>query len=136
MADVTVKRIEDFDSMSYKGMSMHTARAGLGASSFGIQVIRIPPDNDAYPEHDHSPEGIGGRMFQKRPEQLDQEEVYTALEGTATLQVGGEEFKLEPGIFARVGPGEARKIVTGAQGVTLLALGGIPGKPFGPDDWL
>jgi mannose-6-phosphate isomerase-like protein (cupin superfamily) len=136
MAEVTVKRIEDFDSMSYKGLSMHTARAGLGVSSFGIQVIRIPPQNDAYPEHDHSSEGLGGRMFEKRPEQLDQEEVYTALDGAATLHVGDEEIRLEPGVFARVGPGEARKIVTGADGVTLLALGGIPGKPFGPGDRL
>jgi mannose-6-phosphate isomerase-like protein (cupin superfamily) len=136
MADVTVKRIDDFDSMSHEGLSMHTARSGLGISSFGIQVIRIPPDNDAYPEHDHSHEGIGGRMFEKRPEQLDQEEVYTALEGSATLRVGDQEFELQPGTFARVGPGESRKIVTGSEGVTLLALGGTPGKPFGPDDWL
>lgn len=136
MAGVTVKRIEDFDSMSYEGLSMHTARSALGVSAFGIQVIRIPPGNDAYPEHDHSPGGIGGRMFEKRPEQLEQEEVYTVLEGRATLQVGGEEYELEPGVFARVGPGEARKIVTGPEGATLLALGGIPGRPYGPDDRL
>lgn len=134
MADVTVKRIEDFDSMSHEGLSMHTVRSGLGVSSFGIQVIRIPPGNDAYPEHDHSPQGIGGRMFEKRPGQLDQEEVYTVLEGTATLRAGGQEHELEPGVFARVGPGETRKIVTGAEGATLLALGGIPGKPFGQDN--
>lgn len=115
---------------------MHTVRSGLGVSSFGIQVIKIPPHNEAYPEHDHSPEGLGGRMFEKRPEQLDQEEVYTALEGAATLEVGGEEHRLEPGIFARVGPGEQRKIVTGPEGATLLALGAVPGRPFGADDWL
>jgi mannose-6-phosphate isomerase-like protein (cupin superfamily) len=131
MADVTVQRIEDFESMSHQGLSMHTARSGLGVSSFGIQVIRMPPENDAYPEHDHSPDGIGGQMFEKRPHQLDQEEVYTVLEGTATLQVGGQEHTLEPGIFARVGPGETRKIVTGAEGATVLALGGVPGKPYG-----
>lgn len=136
MADVTVKRIEDFDSMSHQGLSMHTARSGLGVSSFGIQVIKVPPENYAYPEHDHSREGIGGRMFEKRPEQLDQEEVYTVLDGTATLLAGGEEHRLVPGIFARVGPGEARKIVTGKEGATLLALGGTPGRPFGEDDWL
>lgn len=133
MADVTVKRIEDFESMGYEGLSMHTARAGLGVSSFGMQVIRIPSGNEAYPEHDHSRQGIGGRMFEKRPRQLDQEEVYTALEGSATLRAGDQEFALEPGVFARVGPGEVRKIVTGEEGVTLLALGGVPGKPFAPD---
>ena len=33
-----------------------------------------------------------------------QEEVYTVLEGAATLRAGGEEHRLEPGVFARVGP--------------------------------
>ncbi len=131
MADVTVKRIEDLESMGHEGLSMHTVRSGLGVSSFGIQLIKIPPQNDAYPEHDHSREGIGGQMFEKRPEQLDQEEVYIALEGAATLTAGGEEHRLEPGVFARVGPGEARKIATGSEGATLLALGGVPGKAFG-----
>ena len=38
-----------------------------------------------------------------------QEEVYTVLEGKATLTVGGEEHELEPGVFARVGPaGDAK----------------------------
>jgi uncharacterized cupin superfamily protein len=134
MADVTVKRIEDFDSMSHEGMTMHTARAGLGVSAFGMQVIRIPPNNEAYPEHDHSPEGVGGKMFESRPHQLQQEEVYTALEGSATLRAGGQEHALEPGVLARVGPGETRKIVTGAEGVTLLALGGVPGAPYGDDE--
>ena len=37
---------------------------------------------------------------------------------------GGEEHQLEPDMFARVGPGEKRKIVTGDERARVIALGG------------
>jgi quercetin dioxygenase-like cupin family protein len=114
MADVTVKRTEDFEPTF--GGGMLKARAGLGVTSFGMQILRFPPNSDRHPTHDHSERG--------------QEEVYTVLEGAATLQAGGEEHRLEPGVFARVGPNENRKLVTGEEGAVVLALGGIPGQPF------
>ena len=52
------------------------------------------------------------------------------VEGAATLQAGGEEHELRPGTFARVGPGEKRKLVTGAEGARVIALGGTPGKAY------
>ncbi|MGI8439569.1 MAG: cupin domain-containing protein [Thermoleophilaceae bacterium] len=135
MSDVTVKRLEEFEEMGYKGLHMYFARRGLGVTSFGISVITIEPNNENYPEHDHSPAGKGGEMFGDRPDQLEQEEVYTVLEGAATLSAGGEEWRLEPGVFARIAAGQARKFVTGAEGVKLLALGATPGEPFdtGPE---
>ena len=39
-----------------------------------------------------------------------------------TLAVAGSA-----GTFARVGPEERRKLVPGPDGVTVLALGGVPG---------
>ena len=68
-----------------------------------------------YPEHDHLHD--------------EQEEVYTALSGSAVLMIGEESYVLEPGVFARVGPGQKRKLVTGEQGARLLCLGGTPGRP-------
>jgi quercetin dioxygenase-like cupin family protein len=85
-------------------------------TAFGLQVEDFPPNADQYPEHDHSDD--------------QQEEVFTVLEGEVTLQVGGEEYTLRPGTFARVGPGEKRKLVTGAQGARVLAIGATPGKPY------
>jgi quercetin dioxygenase-like cupin family protein len=114
MADVTVRRLEDFDSAF--GGAMKLVRHGLGVESFGIQVFDLPPNADQYPEHDHSHDG--------------QEEVYTVLEGVATLRAGGEEYELAPGTFARVGPGEKRKFVTGAEGARMLALGATAGKAY------
>lgn len=114
MADVTVKRTEDFETTF--GGGMLKVRAGLGVTSFGMQVLRFPPNVDRYPEHDHSEDG--------------QEEVYTVLDGVATLTVGDESHELTPGVFARVGPGERRKLATGDQPATILALGGVPGQAF------
>jgi uncharacterized cupin superfamily protein len=119
MADVTVKSLEDFEAIF--GGGMRRVRAGLGVCSFGIQVIELPPGFDMYPEHDHSHD--------------EQEEVYTALSGSADLQVGDESHLLEPGVFARVGPGQKRKLVTGAEGVRLLCIGGAPGRAYEPPTW-
>jgi uncharacterized cupin superfamily protein len=114
MADVTVKRVDDFET--YFLGSMRKARSGLGVTSFGMQILELGPNEGRYPEHDHSESG--------------QEEVYVVLEGAATLRAGGSEYELEPGVMARVGPGETRKLVTGDSRARILALGGTPGKAF------
>jgi hypothetical protein len=44
--------------------------------------------------------------------------------------VGGDEYRLEPGVFARVGAGERRKVTTGDEPVQLLAIGGTPGAAY------
>jgi uncharacterized cupin superfamily protein len=114
MANVTVKKVDEFDA-SYGG-AFKLVRHGLGVESFGIQILDMPPNADQYPEHDHSEDG--------------QEEVYTVLEGSATLQADGEEYELEPGVFVRVPAGQKRKIVTADTPVRLLAIGAVPGKVY------
>ena len=42
MADVTVKKLEDFEAVFHGGM--RRVRAGLGVTSFGMQVIELPAD--------------------------------------------------------------------------------------------
>lgn len=112
MADVTVKHIDELESYEGKGNFLF-ARQGLGVTSFGMNVERWPGGYADYPDHDHEKDG--------------QEEVYFVFDGSATLQAGDESFELGPGTFARVGPGQRRKLVPGDGGVTLLALGGRPG---------
>jgi quercetin dioxygenase-like cupin family protein len=52
------------------------------------------------------------------------------LQGAAKLLADGQEFRLEPGTFARVGPGQRRKIVTGPEGARILAVGATAGKAY------
>jgi uncharacterized cupin superfamily protein len=120
LADVTVKKLDDFEAVF--GGGMRRVRAGLGVTSFGIQVIELPPNFQGYPEHTHSHD--------------DQEEVYTVLSGNVTLRIGDdEEHELEPGTFARVGPGQHRKLITGADGARILCLGGTPGQVYSAPEW-
>jgi len=119
MADVTVKRLEEFEAIF--GGGFRRVRAGLGISSFGLSVMDFPPGFSQYPEHDHGHDG--------------QEEVYTVLAGSATLTVGGMDYQLEPGIFARVGSLEPRKLTTGDEGARVLAIGASPGKLYEPPEY-
>ncbi len=119
MPDLTVKRLEDFEAIF--GGGFLRVRAGLGVSSFGLAVMNLPADFSYYPEHHHIHDG--------------QEEVYTVLEGTVTLVVGEEEHTLEPGMFARVGPGEARKMRTGSEPARVLAMGATPGAVYEAPDF-
>jgi hypothetical protein len=122
MPDVTVKRVEDFEAIF--GGGFRRARAGLGVSSFGLAVIDLPPNFTVFPEHDQTHD--------------EQEEVYTPLSGRVTLRVGGvrgEEYELEPGVFARVGASEKRKLITGDEPARILAMGATPGKVYDPPEF-
>jgi quercetin dioxygenase-like cupin family protein len=119
MPDVTVKRLEDFEAVF--GGGYRRVRAGLGVSSFGLGLMHFPPNATQHPEHQHSHD--------------EQEEVYSVLEGRATLHVGGEEHELVPGVWARVGPTERRQITTGDEPALVLAIGATPGKPYTPPEF-
>jgi hypothetical protein len=119
MPDVTVKRVEDFEAIF--GGGFRRARAGLGVTSFGLAVIDLPPNFSHYPEHDQTHD--------------DQEEVYTVLTGRVILKVGGVEHELEPGVFARVGATEKRKLITGDEPARIIAMGATPGKVYEPPEF-
>ena len=92
MADVTVKRIEDFEAIF--GGGFRRVRAGLGVSSFGLAVMDLPPNFTDYPDHDQAHD--------------HQEEVYTAAQRPGDARVGGQAARsttLEPGVWIRVGRG-------------------------------
>lgn len=115
MTDVTFKNFDDFDN--HEGLFLYAAK-GLGVTSWGMNVERLPANWDGYPEHDHTEDG--------------QEEVYVVLEGSATLKADGHEWELKPGTMARVGAEQKRTVLPGDAGATLLVIGGTPGKAFEP----
>ncbi len=132
MADVTHTKIDEMEAIDgfFEGIKFHKAAAGLDISSFGMAIIDLAPEAEDYPEHDHSPEGIGGQMFAKRPQQLGQEEVYIALRGSGTMEADGERYPLDAEHIARVGPKVTRKVTPGPDGIRLLVIGATPGEPY------
>ena len=114
MADLTVRRLQEFDAIF--GGGMRRVRAGLGVSSFGLQVVELPAGFDGYPDHCH----IHDR----------QEEVYIPMSGSCNLTVGGVDHRIGCGDYVRVGPTEHRKITTSDSPVRLLVIGATPGEPY------
>jgi uncharacterized cupin superfamily protein len=114
MADYTVKRIEDMEAV-YRG-GFIKARAALGVTSFGMQIIALPPDAHAHPEHDHASDG--------------QEEVYLVLDGSAEIEIEGERVPLDTETMVRVASGTKRKLHTADEAARVLCLGAVPGQAY------
>ena len=114
MAGYAVKRIDDMEAVV--AGTFKRARAELGVESFGVQVMDLPANLEIYPEHDHAEDG--------------QEEVYVALRGSGEVEIDGERHPIDGETMIMVGPGVKRKIWTGDEPMRLLAIGGIPGKPY------
>lgn len=114
MSDYTAKHIKDMEAAF--GGGFVKARAELGVTSFGMQVIRMPAGYGDYPLHDHAESG--------------QEEVFLALKGSGWIEIEDERVELDPGVFVRVGPAPKRKVFAGPEGIEMLALGATPGAPY------
>ena len=67
----------------YDGLARR-ARASLGVTGWGMQVMTLPPNWDGYPNHRHD----------ATVEDANQEEVYIPIEGSGILYAEGEEFEL------------------------------------------
>jgi mannose-6-phosphate isomerase-like protein (cupin superfamily) len=117
MADYTVKRFEEMEPIL--GGFFLRARASLGARSFGMQILQMPPGGgEFYPNHDHADTGA--------------EEVYVVLSGEADFEIEGERVHIGPETAIRVGATTHRKIHPGPAGVRILALSGVPGGAYSP----
>ncbi len=120
MTDVSVVEIDEMETI-YDGIARR-ARAELGVSAWGMQVMTLPPNWGGYPNHNHDAStGDAG-----------QEEVYIPIAGSAVLEADGERFDLRPGVMARVGPDQRRQILPGDEGIRFIALGGVPQAAFSP----
>lgn len=118
MGDYTVKKIDEMEGV-YLG-AFKRARAELGVSAFGLQVIDMPPNFDNYPEHDHAEDG--------------QEEVFMALHGGGEIEIEGERLPLDPEHMVRVAPGTKRKVWPGPDGIRMVIVGGVPGGVYEAPD--
>jgi quercetin dioxygenase-like cupin family protein len=82
------------------------ARRALDLKAFGLNLVDIPP-GERIPEHDET-----GR---------DQEEVFLALKGDATIVIEGEEHHLPEGSFARLDT-QLKRTVTNDSEETIRVL--------------
>jgi len=120
MAGITIRKLSDCDyykgENAIPGIKFRSVGRDLGVTAWGMSVLEIEPGCTGYPEHDHAKDG--------------QEEVYVVLKGSATLATAEGEQPLETGTLVRVEPRTRRKFLAGREGLTLLAIGGTPGKAY------
>ncbi len=114
MSDYTAKRISDMQASH--GGGFVKARAELGVTAFGMQVIQLPAGFEGYPEHDHAESG--------------QEEVFVTLAGSGSIDVDGERVEMDQETLVRVAPSARRKVLAGPQGLRMLVVGGCPGEAY------
>lgn len=121
MENVIIKHVDELSyytgEYAIPGIKFRYAAKELGVTSWGMNVLELEPNCAKYPEHDHVADG--------------QEEVYVVLKGSAMLQAGEVHTEVTVGMMVRVAPEQKRAFFAGADGVTLLAIGGTPGKAYG-----
>lgn len=110
-----MKRFDEMEPIL--GGVFRRARASLGVTSFGMQLLELPAHGgDSYLNHDHQHDS--------------QEEVYVVLSGSADLDIEGDVVHVGPDTAVRVAPATKRSIRAGPNGVRILALGAIPGEAY------
>jgi hypothetical protein len=114
MASYKVVKIDDMEAIAFG--TFRRARAELGVSSFGLQILDLPPNLDAYPEHDHGEDG--------------HEEVYFVLRGSGEVEIEGERIALDPETAVSIKSGTRRKLWPGPDGMRVIAIGGKPGFAY------
>ena len=99
----------------------HLVRRSLGLQSFGVNVVEVAP-GDTLPEHDEA--------------DRDQEEIFFAITGDATLLIDGAEHPLPAGTFARLAP-ELRRTVTntGTEPAMVLIASAPSTSGYQPMEW-
>jgi uncharacterized cupin superfamily protein len=121
MSDLTAKgsAIDDLPDM-WDGF-MRMVRPGLGLTAFGVNIMNLPPD---YTTRSHDESGSG------------QEELYVRLAGAGwvVLDDSGERLALDEEHVAAVGPGTARSLSSGPEGLRVLCVGSKPGAAYDPVD--
>jgi uncharacterized cupin superfamily protein len=119
MSELTAKgsAIDDLPDM-WDGF-MRMVRDGLGLSAFGVNIMNLPPDYTTR-SHDESRSG--------------QEELYVCLAGSGWVVLGdsGDRLDLDAEHLAAVGPGVARALSSGPDGLRVLCVGSAPGRAYEP----
>jgi mannose-6-phosphate isomerase-like protein (cupin superfamily) len=95
-------------------------RPGLDITAFGANIMDLPPDYSTT-THDESESG--------------QQELYVALRGSGSVDVDGVGLPLDPDHLVRVDAGTVRALSSGADGLRVLCIGGVPGGVYEAPAW-
>jgi mannose-6-phosphate isomerase-like protein (cupin superfamily) len=105
-------RIDDVEG-SGPGGAVKFLRRELGVEAFGVNWFEIPPNAEGR-EHNETESG--------------QEEVNVVIRGSGVYRIDGEEVPVEAPMIFRFDPETTRQPVSGADGLTIVAVGARRGS--------
>jgi mannose-6-phosphate isomerase-like protein (cupin superfamily) len=118
MSGYSAKSIAELPSL-WEGFA-RLVRPGLEITAFGANIMNLPPDYSTK-SHDESESG--------------QQELYVALQGSGSVDIGDERLPLDGEHLVRVDPGTARVLSSGPDGMRVLCIGGVPGGVYEAPEW-
>jgi mannose-6-phosphate isomerase-like protein (cupin superfamily) len=123
MDGYAVAHVDEIGELDDGRAPMRAVRHHFGIASFGV---------NAWMAHE-----AGARIINEHDESEpdSNEELYLVLRGRAAFEVDGERFDAPAGTFVFVRPGVKRTAFGEESGTTIIAVGGVPGKPYEPGGW-
>jgi hypothetical protein len=124
MSGYQVARLEEIEELDDGRQPYRPVRHHFGIRSFGMTAWtgrekgdRILNEHDEADTEDRS------------------EELYLVQSGHAAFELDGERVDAPAGTFVSVSPGVKRTAFAEKRGTTIVAIGGVPGKPYDPVGW-
>jgi uncharacterized cupin superfamily protein len=118
MSNYSAKSIDELPTL-WDGFAK-LVRAGLDITAFGANIMDLPPDYSTKP-HDESESG--------------QQELYVALHGSGSVDIDGARLPLDADHLVRIDAGTKRVLSSGADGLRVLCIGGVPGGAYQAPEW-
>lgn len=117
-----IKHVDEMETTSGSGgATWRLARRSLGLEAFGMNIVEIPAGSSIL-EHDEV--------------ESDQVEVFTILEGEATMLIDGQEFPAPAGTYTRVQPAVRRNVLNRSDApVSVLITSAPRSSGYQPMAW-
>jgi tetratricopeptide (TPR) repeat protein len=123
MDEYAVAHVDEIAEIDDGRAPMRAVRHQFGITSFGVNAW--------------TGREAGARIINEHDESEpdSQEELYLVLRGRASFEINGEPFDAPAGTFVFVRPGAKRTAFGEEPGTTIVAIGGVPGKPYQAGGW-
>jgi tetratricopeptide (TPR) repeat protein len=118
-----VAHVDEIEEIDDGRAPMRAVRHHFGITAFGVNAW--------------TGDQAGARIINEHDESEpdSQEELYVVLRGRASFEVDGERLDAPAGTLVFVPPGVKRTALGEEPGTTIIAIGGVPGKPYEPGGW-
>jgi hypothetical protein len=116
--------IDQIDELTDGREPWRPVRHHFGITSFGVNAwVGAHPGDRILNEHDEADVADGS------------EELYLVQRGRATFELDGERVDAPAGTLVFCAPPVKRTAFAEEPGTTILAIGGVPGKPYEVNGW-